>query len=71
MSTLYKMTPGVFIDGTTADAADFTSEFINIEAAFVKTQEEASLKSTQALEDAKKFTDERIAAVNLIDGGSF
>ena len=71
MTQLYKMSPGIFIDGTIADSADFTAEYIAIEAAFVKMQEEAQKDADKALLDSKAYTNTTVASIKNIDGGTF
>lgn len=68
---LYKMAEGIFIDGTTADANDFISEFKRIEGGFNRMQIEAASGSQNALKEAEKYTDGKLAAIKVIDGGRF
>lgn len=68
---LYKMAEGIFIDGTTADAGDFISEFKRIEDGFNRMQIEAASGFQSALNEAEKYADEKLGVIKVIDGGRF
>lgn len=66
----YTPTQGVFVDGEIIDAADFNTEFALISSGMAQDKSELEAAISQALFDAKAYTDSELDAF-VVDGGVF
>lgn len=66
----YTPTQGVFVDGEIIDASDFNTEFALISTGMAQDKSELEDAITQALADAKTYTNQAIDNL-IIDGGTF
>lgn len=66
----YKPVQGLFVNGRIADATEVLNEFTAISTETDSLANSITTASAKALEDAKKDTDDKLAAF-AIDGGTF
>lgn len=67
---MYKVSQGVFVDGSIIDAKDFLNEFGAVASEMASMDSALSLKISTVEATAKQYTDNKINTLN-IDGGSF
>ena len=70
MTTPYIPTPGVFVDGSIVDAADFLNEFGQISSKFSEVDSTIVNSDASTLAAAKAYADTKLAAYS-VDGGTF
>lgn len=70
MTTPYVPTPGVFVDGSIIDAADFLNEFGLVASKFSEVDATQVSSATATLAAAKTYTDTKLQSYS-VDGGTF
>lgn len=67
---IYEVTPGVFVDGSIVDAADFLNEFGAVASSISEVSQRIEKGDKEVAAAQKQYTDDKIANI-VIDGGTF